>query len=91
MPTTWLLSATTHTNQVGLCVQESHFIFPYCYYTRGLSAFGHIVFTCTILGEFPIFLFKVGNLPSPHHCFVLSPFLPLLSWAPKQQPEVLSQ
>lgn len=62
MPTGWLLSATSHTSQVGLCAQESHFIFPYCYYTRGLSAFDTL--SCTILGGFPIFLFKEGNLPS---------------------------
>lgn len=52
----------------------SQFIFPYCYDTRGLSAFRHIVFTYRILGEFLISLFKEGNhLP---HITVLSPFFP---------------
>lgn len=68
----------------------SQFIFPYCYDTRGLSAFRHIVFTYTILGEFLISLFKEGNrLP---YIIVLSPFIPFpfLGYI-VQQPEVLSQ
>lgn len=52
----------------------SQFIFPYCYDTRGLSAFRQIIFTYTILGEFLISLFKEGNhLP---YIIVLSPFFP---------------
>lgn len=53
----------------------NHFIFPYCYDTRGLSALRHIIFTYTVLGDFLISLLKEGNLPSLHHS-VLSPFFP---------------
>lgn len=52
-----------HTIQVGLCVQESHFILPYCYYTRGHCAFDTLSLLAQSL-EF-IFLFKKGSLPSP--------------------------
>lgn len=52
-----------------------HFIFPYCYDTRGLSALRHVVFTYTVLGDFLISLFKEGNLPSLHYS-VVSPFFP---------------
>lgn len=57
---------TTHQSGWTVCT-GSHFILPYCYDTRGLSALRHIVFTYTILGDFLISLLKEGNLPSLHY------------------------
>lgn len=97
MPTSWLLSATSYTNQAGLCAQESHFIFPYCYYTRGVSAFDTLsLFAQSLEGFLFSFLEKEICLSSPFSVLLLlllfgAHCLHHLSWAPGQQPEVLSQ
>lgn len=74
MPTRWLLSATSHTNQVGLCAQESHFIFPYCYYTRGVSAFDILSLLAQSLEGF-LFSFLKKEICLPHLIVFLLCFL----------------
>lgn len=84
----------THQSGWTVCTGKS-FHFSLLLLHQGTQCIRHIVFTCTILGGFPMFLFKEGNLPSPHYSvffsflFFWAHSLHPLSWAPKQQPEVL--
>lgn len=74
MPTTWLLSATSYTSQVGLCAQEVNSFFLIAMTPEDSVHSDTFIFTYTILGEFLISLFKEGNrLP---YIIVLSPFFP---------------
>lgn len=70
----------SHTDQVGLCAQKSHFIFPYCYYTRGLSALDTLSLLAQSLESLFSFLKKEichSHLIPIFVLFCFEPFHPL--------------
>lgn len=68
MPTTWSLSATSHTVRLDCVCRAVISLFSLLLLHQGAQCLGHIVFSCTVLGEFPSFLLKEIGLP---HLFLI--------------------